>query len=79
MRKVKNKKVIRRLANKSFRSNQTRNMIAVLAIALTTMLFTTIFTIGLGTIESFQLSARRQSAGQCHGVPQQPPWGPYAR
>ena len=28
MRKVKNKKVIRRLANKSFRSNQTRNMIA---------------------------------------------------
>ena len=79
MRKVKNKKVIRRLANKSFRSNQTRNMIAVLAIALTTMLFTTIFTIGLGTIESFQLSTMRQSGGNCHGVFKNLTWEQYDR
>lgn len=68
MRKVKNRKVIRRLADKSFRNSQTRNMIAVLAIALTTILFTTLFTIGLGTIESFQYATMRQSGGDSHGV-----------
>lgn len=68
MRKVKNRKVIRRLADKSFRSNCTRNQIAVLAIALTTLLFTTLFTIGLGAIENFQLATMRQSGGDSHGV-----------
>lgn len=68
MRKVKNRKVIRVLADKSFRNSQTRNMIAVLAIALTTILFTTLFTIGLGTIESFQYATMRQSGGDSHGV-----------
>ncbi len=68
MRKVKNKKSIRRLADKSFRSNRTRNIIAALAIAMTTMLFTTLFTIGLGTIESFQQSTMRQAGGDSHGA-----------
>ncbi len=68
MRKVKNKKVIRRLADKSFSSNKTRNMIAALAIALTTMLFTALFTLGLGTVENFQLATMRQSGGDSHGV-----------
>lgn len=68
MRKVNNQKVIRRLADKSFKSNKTRNLIAALAIALTTMLFTTLFTLGLGTIENFQLSTMRQSGGDSHGV-----------
>ena len=43
MRKVKNKKVIQNLAKKSFGANKTRNRIAILAVALTTLLFTTIF------------------------------------
>ncbi|MCI8813798.1 MAG: ABC transporter permease, partial [Lachnospiraceae bacterium] len=68
MHKVKNKNVIRRLANKSFSNSWTRNRIAVLAIALTTLLFTTLFTIGLGTIESFQYATMRQSGGDSHGV-----------
>lgn len=68
MHKVKNRKVIRRLADKSFQNSRTRNIIAVLAIALTTTLFTTLFTIGMGAIESFQLSTMRQSGGDSHGV-----------
>lgn len=77
MRKVKNKKVIRRLADKSFKNSRTRNMIAVLAIALTTMLFTTLFTIGLGTIESFQLATMRQSGGDSHGAIKHLTWEQY--
>ena len=68
MRKVKNKKVIRNLADKSFEASRTRNMIAVLAIALTAMLFTALFTIGLGTLENFQRATMRQSGGDSHGV-----------
>lgn len=79
MRKVKNQKVIRRLADRSFRNSQTRNMIAVLAIALTTMLFTTLFTIGLGSIESFQLATMRQSGGDSHGAIKHLTWEQYDR
>ena len=68
MRKVKNQKVIRNLADKSFRASRTRNTIAVLAIALTSMLFTTLFTIGLGSVENFQQQTMRQSGGDSHGV-----------
>lgn len=68
MRNVNNKKAVRRLADKSFRSARTRNIIAVIAIALTAMLFTTLFTIGIGTVESFQQATMRQSGGDSHGV-----------
>lgn len=68
MRKVKNKAVIRNLSDKSFGANKTRNIIAALAIALTTMLFTIVFTIGLGTVESFQRQTMRQSGGDSHGT-----------
>lgn len=51
MLKVKNNKCISRLADKSFRANKTRNIIAVIAIALTTILFTALFTIGSGAVE----------------------------
>lgn len=68
MRKVKNKKVIQNLAKKSFGANRTRNRIAILAVVLTTLLFTTIFTIGIGTMETFQRQTMRQSGGDSHGV-----------
>ena len=38
MRKVRNKKVIDKISYKSFRANRTRNVIAIIAIALTAML-----------------------------------------
>lgn len=68
MRKVKNKRVIQNLAKRSFCANRVRNWIAILAIALTTMLFTTIFTMGIGTMETFQQQTMRQSGGDSHGV-----------
>lgn len=43
-----NKAVIKKLANRSFRSNKMRNVIAVIAIALTAFLFTAVLTIGMG-------------------------------
>lgn len=68
MRKVNNKKAIRRLSDRSFRASRTRNIIAVIAIALTAMLFTTLFTIGIGSVETFQQATMRQSGGDSHGV-----------
>ena len=68
MRKVKNKEVIRRLSDKSFRINRTRNLIAVVAIALTSMLFSALFSVGIGTVYTFQRQTARQSGGDAHGV-----------
>ena len=42
-----NKAVIKKLANRSFHSNKMRNVIAAIAIALTTFLFTAVLTIGM--------------------------------
>ena len=79
MRKVNNKAAIRNLADKGFRANRTRNLIAVLAIALTTLLFTSVFTIGLGTIENFQQQTMRQSGGDCHGSIKDVSWEQYEK
>lgn len=59
MRKVKNKEVIRRLSDKSFKVNKTRNLIAVAAIALTSMLFSALFSVGIGTVYTFQRQTAR--------------------
>ena len=43
--RVKNRKTIWNLSLKSFRASGKRNLIAVVAIVLTTVLFTSLFTI----------------------------------
>lgn len=63
MYRVPNKKIIRTLSNRSFLSNRTRNRIAILAIALTTLLFTALFTIGSGLMENIQRQTMRQAGG----------------
>jgi len=68
MIKVSNKKTINSLAFKSFKANKARNFMAVIAISLTTILFTSLFTIGIGMIESFQNQTLRQSGGDGHAV-----------
>ncbi len=68
MRNVNNKRAVRRLAEKSFRAARTRNKIAVIAITLTAMLFTTLFTIGIGTLDNFQRATMRQTGGDSHGA-----------
>ncbi len=68
MIKVKNKKAIRNLADKSFGANSPRNLIAIIAIALTAILFTTLFTMGIGTVESMQQATMRQAGGDSHAT-----------
>lgn len=67
MRKVKNKEVIKRLSDRSFHMNRMRNRIAVLAIALTSMLFCTVFSVGIGAVHSLQMQTARQVGGDAHG------------
>lgn len=67
MLRVSNKSCIRELSKKSFKASKTRNLIAILAIALTTILFTALFTVGLSMNEAFQQSNFRQVGGYSHG------------
>ncbi len=64
---VKNSKCIRHLAWKSLQASRTRNLIAVAAIALTAVLFTSLFTIALSINEGIQQSNFRQVGGFSHG------------
>lgn len=66
MFKVKNKKTVNNLSIKSFTANKTRNIIAAAAIALTTVLFASLFTIGLGMVESVQYQTMRQTGSDGH-------------
>ena len=47
--RVKNRKTIWNLSLKSFRASGKRNLIAVVAIVLTTVLFTSLFTLHFPT------------------------------
>ena len=60
---VNNKKAIRRLSSRSFNANASRNLIAVIAIALTAILFTALFTVGSGLVENIQQQTMRQAGG----------------
>ena len=64
---VKNSACIRRLAWKTLLASRTRNLIAIAAIALTTLLFTALFTLALSINEGFQQNNFRQAGGFSHG------------
>ena len=64
---VSNRGCIRRLSLRALRANRTRNMVAVLAIALTSLLFTALFTIALSINEGIQQNTFRQVGGSAHG------------
>ncbi len=68
MLNVPNKKCIRRLSDRSLKAAKTRNIIAVIAIALTTVLFTSLFTIGASINYSFQQQNFRQAGGDMHAT-----------
>lgn len=67
MIETKNKKVIRRIAFQSIKANKTRNIFAIVAIALTTVLFTSLLTIGISMSKSIEQSLMRQVGGTAHG------------
>lgn len=66
--KVKNKRCIRVLSFKQFKAAKTRNLIAIFAIALTTLLFTSLFTVALSLNSSYEEFTFRQIGGYSHGT-----------
>lgn len=68
MLRVSNGSVVRRLGWKSMGAAKTRNLIAVLAIALTTVLFTALFTIGRSINDGIQQNNFRQTGGWSYGT-----------
>lgn len=67
MMNVSNSKCIRRLGLRSMKAAKTRNIVAVLAIALTTILFSSLFTIAASINYSLQQENFRQAGGDAHG------------
>lgn len=63
-----NSAVIRRLTIKTMKANKLRNIFAIVAIALTTLLFTSIFTIGIGIIESVEQETIHLSGSYAHAA-----------
>lgn len=74
MIQVSNRKVISRLSLRSLRASRTRNVVAILAIALTTILFTSLFTIAASINYSFQQENFRQAGGDMHGSVKDVTW-----
>lgn len=66
--RVSNGGCIRRLGVRSMKAARARNAIAVLAIALTTVLFTALFTIAASLNASIQQENFRQTGGDGHGA-----------
>ena len=65
---VSNRGCIRRLSLRALLASRTRNTVAVLAIALTAVLFTSLFTIALSINEGIQQNNFRQAGGWNHGT-----------
>ena len=66
--KVKNRKCIRKLSWRSLWASRKRNIIAIIAIALTSLLFTSLFTIVMSINSSYEMYTFRQIGGYCHGT-----------
>lgn len=64
MLKNNNQEVLRRLSRRSIKAERTRNFFAVLAIILTTFMFTTVFTIGISLIRNMSIMQIRNLGSQ---------------
>ena len=65
---VHNQKCIRKLSWRSLWASRKRNIIAITAIALTALLFTSLFTIVMSMNSSYENYTFRQVGGYCHGT-----------
>lgn len=68
MIQVRNGKAVSNIARKSLLANRGRNLVAICAIALTTLLFTALFTVAGTLMDSFQQQTFRQVGGDMHGT-----------
>ena len=48
-----NKEVIKKITNRSLKTNKVRNIFAILAIVLTTFMISSVFSIGVSFIENY--------------------------
>lgn len=64
---VKNKKTIKRVADTSFKKEKMRNIFAMIAITLTTVLFCSLFAVSSSFLASMEESTMRQVGGSSHG------------
>lgn len=60
MLKNNNQRVVKRLSDRSLKQNRTRNIFAILAIILTTFMFTTVFSIGFSLARNMNVMMLRQ-------------------
>lgn len=65
---VKNRTCIRKLSWRFLWASRKRNMIAIIAIALTALLFTSLFTVVMSMNSSYQMYTFRQVGGYSHGT-----------
>jgi putative ABC transport system permease protein len=68
MIRVHNGRAVSNLTRKSLLANRNRNLIAIFAIALTTLLFTALFTVAGTLLDSFEQQTFRQVGGDMHGT-----------
>ena len=66
MLNVNNKKAIRKISLSGITTNIKKYVILIFAVALTSLLFTALFTIGGSTVKEMQLSTMRQVGGSSH-------------
>ncbi len=66
MLKVKNRECISNMARKSMKANKKRNVILLIAIVLTTVMLTTLFTVGSSIMKSIEISTTYQVGTSSH-------------
>lgn len=66
MHRVNNKRVLNRIADRTRKAGKARNLIASAAIMLTTVLFTSVFTVGGSLVQKQQEATMRQVGGSSH-------------
>jgi putative ABC transport system permease protein len=66
MIQVSNSKIITKLSQRSLRANRRRNIVAVIAIALTAILFTTLFTISGGILSTTEKNTQIMVGTSAH-------------
>lgn len=64
---VSSRKSVSLLSRRTLKYSKTRNIVAVCAIILTAVLFTSVFSIGMSMIDSFQRETMRQVGTEAHG------------
>lgn len=62
----KNKAAMNKLIRNSLKANRSRNRYVILAIILTTWLITSVFSIGMSYVKSFEMEAQKMVGTEAH-------------